>query len=221
MPYSFVWLYLLKCVFTCSIFVDSNTKIFLSVLGVFGKYFVSTKTEKFQKQCCPVLVTQSWVLQVVCYSCELACCFWWLVREWKVQSRGVHKDFCGSARDSLASRPSSCKKHFGGLRYIGYIRLGGSIAVHVSQLHFLVDYLPLGGRRKGFTPRSSVSSLITHCCVVLVFASLFPYLCLLFSAMDVILNWPRLFISIYSLCSFSAHFVFDIKLEFVIFNLGV
>ena len=39
MPYSFVWLYLLKCVFTCSIFVDSNTKIFLSVLGVFGKFF--------------------------------------------------------------------------------------------------------------------------------------------------------------------------------------
>ena len=49
MPYSFVWLYLLKCVFICSIFVDSNTKRFLSVLGVFGKYFVFTKTEKFQK----------------------------------------------------------------------------------------------------------------------------------------------------------------------------
>ena len=36
--------------------------------------------------------------------------------------------------------------------------------------------------------RASVSSLITHRCVVLVFASLFPYLCLLFSAVDVILN---------------------------------
>ena len=119
MPYSFVWLYLLKCVFTCSIFVDSNIKIFLSVLGVFGKYFVFTKTEKFQKQCCPVLATQSWVIQVACYSCELACCFWWLVREWKVQSRWVHRDFRGLARDSLASRPSSRKKHFGELRYIG------------------------------------------------------------------------------------------------------
>ena len=50
MPYSFVWLYLIKCVFTCSIFLDSNIKRFLSV---FGKYFVFTKTEKFQKQCCP------------------------------------------------------------------------------------------------------------------------------------------------------------------------
>ena len=71
-------------------------------------------------------------------------------------------------------------------------------------------------------PRVSVSSLITHHCVVLVFSSLFPYLCLLFSAVDVILNWIRLFItSVYRLCSFSAHFVFVIKLELVVFNLGV
>ena len=111
MPDSFVWLYLIKCVFTCSIFVDSNTKIFLSVLGVFGKYFVFTKTEKFQKQCCPVLVTQSWVIQVTCYSRKLAGWFWRLVREWKVQSWRVHRDFRCSDRDSLASRPSSCEKH--------------------------------------------------------------------------------------------------------------
>ena len=40
--------------------------------------------------------------------------------------------------------------------------------------------------------------------------------------MDVILNWLRLFInSIYSLCSFFAHFVFVIKLELVILFLGV
>ena len=85
-----------------------------------------------------------------------------------------------------------------------------------------MDYLPLGGQWRGFTPRASVSSSITHHCVVLIFASLFPYLCLLFSVVDVILNWLRLFInSVYSLCSFSAHFVFDIKLELVIFNLGV
>ena len=97
-----------------------------------------------------------------------------------------------------------------------------SIAVHVSQLHFLVDYLPLGRRRRGFTPRTSVSSSITHRCIVLVFASLFPYFCPLFSVVNVILNWLRLFInSIYSLCSFSAHFVFVIKLELIIFNLGV
>ena len=54
MPYSFVWLYLIRCVFTCSIFFDSNIKRFLSVLVVFGKYFVFTKIVKFQKQCYPV-----------------------------------------------------------------------------------------------------------------------------------------------------------------------
>ena len=111
MPYSFVWLYLLKCVFTFSIFVDLNITRFLSVLGVFGKYFVFTKIEKFQKQCCPVLATQLRVIQVACYSHELAGWFWRLGREWKVQSRVVHRNFHGSAHDSLAGRPSSREKH--------------------------------------------------------------------------------------------------------------
>ena len=85
-----------------------------------------------------------------------------------------------------------------------------------------MDYLPLGGQQRGFTPRASVSSLITHHCVVFVFASLFAYFCLLFSAVDVILNWLRLFInSVYSLCSFSTHFVFVINLELVILIWGV
>ena len=92
------------------------------------------------------------------------------------------------ARKEIGLTQPRWSKKLGGLRYIGWIRLGGSIAVHVSQLHFLVDYLSLGGRRKCFTPRASVSSSITHRCVVLVFVSLFPYLCLLFSTVDVILN---------------------------------
>ena len=90
-------------------------------------------------------------------------------------------------RKEKGSAQPRWSKKFGGLRYIGYIRLGGSINVHVSQLHFLVDYLPLGGRQRGLTPRASVSSSITHRYVVLVFSSFFPYLCLLFSTMDVIL----------------------------------
>ena len=36
-------------------------------------------------------------------------------------------------------------------------------------------------------PRASVSSSITHWCVALVFSALFPYICLLFSVVDVIL----------------------------------
>ena len=70
-------------------------------------------------------------------------------------------------------------------------------------------------------PKASVSSSITHRCIVLVFASLFSYLCLLFFAVDVILNRLRLFINfVYSLCSFSTHFVFVIKLESVILIWG-
>ena len=111
MSYSFMWLYLIKCVFICSIFVDSNTKRFLSVSGVFGKYFVFTKTEKkFQKQCCPILVTQSRVRQVACHSRELTGRFWRLVCKWKVESRGVHRDFHGSACNSLASKSFQSRK---------------------------------------------------------------------------------------------------------------
>ena len=90
-------------------------------------------------------------------------------------------------RKEICSVQPCWRKKLGGLRYIRQIKFGRSIAVHVSQLHFLVDYLPLGGRRRGFTPRASVSSLITHRCVVLMFASLFSYLCLLFFAVVVIL----------------------------------
>ena len=78
-------------------------------------------------------------------------------------------------------------KKLGGLRYIGLIRLGGFVAVHVSQLHFLVDYLSLGGQRRGFMSRASVSSSITHhvLSLCLHFSSL--NLCHLSFALDVIL----------------------------------
>ena len=36
---------------------------------------------------------------------------WRPIRGWKVQSRGVHRDFCGSVRDSLTSGTSSHEKH--------------------------------------------------------------------------------------------------------------
>ena len=91
------------------------------------------------------------------------------------------------ARKEIGSAQPRWSKKLGRLRYIGQIRFGGSIVVHVSQLHFLVDYLPLGGRRRDFMLKALVSSSITHRCVVLVFTSLFPYLCLLFSIVDVIL----------------------------------
>ena len=56
-------------------------------------------------------MTQSRVSQVTGLSRMFAGQFWRLVREWKVQSRGLLRDFRGSARDSLAGRPSSREKH--------------------------------------------------------------------------------------------------------------
>ena len=90
-------------------------------------------------------------------------------------------------RKEIGSAQPRWSKKLGGLRYTGQIRLGGSIAVHVSQLHFLVDYLPLGGRRRGFTPRALVSSSITHRVLSLCLHLSSLNLCHLISAVDVIL----------------------------------
>ena len=91
------------------------------------------------------------------------------------------------ARKEIGSAQPRWSKKLGGLRYTGYNRLGGSIAVYVSQLHFLVDCLPFGGRRRGFTPRASVFSSITHRVLSLCLHLSSFYLYLLFSAVDVIL----------------------------------
>ena len=103
------------------------------------------------------------------------------------------------ARKEIGSAQPRWSKKFGGLRYTGYIRLGGSIAIHVSQLHFLVDYLPLEGWRRGFTSRASVSSSITHRMLSLCLHLSSFNLCLLFSVVDVILigldSLPILFIA--------------------------
>ena len=85
-------------------------KIF-ECFSFFWKVFCFYKNWKFQKQFCPILATQSRVRQVACHSRDLAGRFWRLVRKWKVQSRRVHRDFCGSARDSLVSETSIREKH--------------------------------------------------------------------------------------------------------------
>ena len=53
MSYSFVWLYLLKCVFTCSIFVDSDTNFFFECFRCFWKVFCFYKNWKFSKTVLP------------------------------------------------------------------------------------------------------------------------------------------------------------------------
>ena len=84
-----------------------------------------------------------------------------------------------------------------------------------------MDYLPLGGRRRGFMPRVLVSSSITHRCVVLVFASLFRYLCLLFSVVDVILIDLDCLSILFIACVHFSRTLFVIKLELIILFLGV
>ena len=91
------------------------------------------------------------------------------------------------ARKEIGSAQPRWRKKIGGLRYIGSIRLRVSIVVHVFQLHFLVDYLLFGGRQRGFTPRASVSSSITHHVLSLCLHLSSLNLCHLISVMAVIL----------------------------------
>ena len=80
--------------------------------------------QKFQKIFCLILATQLRVEPVACPSREsikeifqnldfhaFRGSGWRLGREWKVQSRGVHRAFRGSVRDSLTSGTSSREKH--------------------------------------------------------------------------------------------------------------
>ena len=119
----------------CDIYYDKSSELFTNYLShktlslyIESKYIIDAtaegkifqilncdfqkKSEIFQEtQFCPVLATQSRVSQVARLSRVFAGHFWQLVREWKVQSRGLLRDFGGSARDSLAGRPSSREKY--------------------------------------------------------------------------------------------------------------
>ena len=96
------------------------------------------KTKNFKNHFCPVLATQSQVSQVAYHSRELAGHFWRLVHEWKVQSRGVHRDFRGSVRGSLASKTSSREEHLENfLKLLSWSVLtggsGDSLATYLSR----------------------------------------------------------------------------------------
>ena len=69
--------------------------------------------------------------------------------------------------DKTRFRGALLKQELGGLRYIEQIRLGGSFTNPCIPTDCLVDRLPLRGRWRGFSLSSSVSSLITHRCVIL------------------------------------------------------
>ena len=82
--------------------------------------------------------------------------------------------------------------------------------------------LPLGGRRKDFSPSSSVSSLITRANVIFVIASLLPLL-LPFNCCRVMINYGlKQFVYLGIACTYhSAHLLFEYKFVLVILKLGV
>ena len=61
------------------------------------------------------------------------------------------------------------------------------LSLDFCDINFLVDYLPLGGRQRGFTPSALVSSSITHHVLSLCLHLSSLNLCHLISAVDVIL----------------------------------
>ena len=98
--------------------------------------------------------------------------------------------------DKTPFRVALLEYELGGLRYIGQIRLGGSLANSCILTECLMNRLSLERQRRGFTSSISVSSTITHwhvilclhsssllfqlsyyCCVILIMAqsSLFVY----------------------------------------------
>ena len=93
MPYLFVWLYLINCVFTCSIFVDQTQKD-LWLFSCFWKVFCFYKNcQNFKNSVAP---------------------FWWLSRrlvQLYTQSQAHTEIFC----DSLAGQCPSREKY---LEYI-------------------------------------------------------------------------------------------------------
>ena len=89
MSYSFVWLYLFKCVSHTQFLLIKHKKIFESFNFFWKSLLFLQKYQKFQKQCCPILPTWSQVNPVAC-----------------PQSRAYTEVF----RDSLAGQSPSRKK---------------------------------------------------------------------------------------------------------------
>ena len=85
-----------------------------------------------------------------------------------------------------------------------------------------MDYCPLGGRRRGFLPSSSVSSSITHLGVILCLHLSFLSLYLLIATVFVI-NYGLECVTNLDIAyiSYSTHILFDYKLMLVILYLGV
>ena len=96
-------------------------------------------------------------------------------------------------------REALLEQEHGGLRYIGQIRLGGSLTNPCIPTDCLVDQFPLEGRRRGFSLSSSISSSITHRRVICVCISL-PYSFLFHFTAVLLQIWIKVALLLVCLC---------------------
>ena len=100
--------------------------------------------------------------------------------------------------DKTRFREALLEQELGGFRCIGQIRLGGSLANPCISTDCLVGRLSLGGRRRVFSPSSSVFSSITYRRVILCLhlSSLLFYLSFYYC---VIMNMSQSSLFVYTL----------------------
>ena len=85
-----------------------------------------------------------------------------------------------------------------------------------------MDYWPFGGRKRGFSSSTSVSSSITYRCVILCLHHSSLTLYFLITAVIMINNGLECVTNlVIAFISYSAHILFDYKLVLANFNLGV
>ena len=142
MPYSFVWLYLFKCVSHTQFLLIKHKKIFECF-----KLFLESLLflQKYQKQCCSVLATWSWVNPVAC-----------------PQSRAYSDGF----RNSLAGQCPSREKYLGNfpkiwvfrflVTHFGYLFASGSFSRELTQKF---SRFPCSSREKHLEKFSKILSL--------------------------------------------------------------
>ena len=113
MSYTFVWLYLIKCVVHTLSYVDQTQKDFWVFLVVFGKCFILKNSKKSKIFTTLFLATQSWVMPVA--------------------------SLLKSSRDSLASESPNREKHLVISGHFHNLVTGGSFSRELTQK---VSWLP-------------------------------------------------------------------------------
>ena len=179
-----------------------NTKRFLSVLDVSGKYFAFAKIVKIFKNSvalfwrisrrlvqshAPVASSHrdfSWLTSRSMSQSQkiLRKIFknlgfyvsrgsvWQLVRGWKVQSRGVHRDFCDLPRDFLVGRLSNREKHlekFSDFWFLSFSRLVLATCARLGSVAKITCFAYWGLLSRSFSKNFHFSLMCHYHCLYL------------------------------------------------------